>query len=241
MRAKPTDGTTKTKQDDDSGDAGEDDDTSSTGSVTNTHDPHTPTNYEDRDFRGVTGVISTESFRDYLTTYYPGDAEDRIQLMGRFNRLAHQVGSPFLLDARELPHILPVCAAAVFRQKTRCLPFPSPLSPSALPSRHLGAAPIYRSALPPHPPPTHPPACRRSRHISPYLPTSPPISPRLQMVEAEIVSREYKRIGNDNTRNPWCVLTTPHCRPHRRPRRRRPHAAALAAASPHTFRHRLPH
>jgi len=132
VRAKPTDGTTKTKQDDDSGDAGEDDDTSSTGSVTNTHDPHTPTNYEDRDFRGVTGVISTESFRDYLTTYYPGDAEDRIQLMGRFNRLAHQVGSPFLLDARELPHILP-------------------------------------------------------------------------MVEAEIVSREYKRIGNDNTRNPWHI------------------------------------
>jgi len=132
VRAKPTDGTTKTKQDDDSGDGGEDDDTSSTGSVTNTHDPHTPTNYEDRDFRGVTGVISTESFRDYLTTYYPGDAEDRIQLMGRFNRLAHQVGSPFLLDARELPHILP-------------------------------------------------------------------------MVEAEIVSREYKRIGNDNTRNPWHI------------------------------------
>lgn len=132
MRAKPTDGTTKTKQDDDSGDDGEDDDMSSTGSVTNTHDPHTPTNYEDRDFRGVTGVISTESFRDYLTTYYPGDAEDRIQLMGRFNRLAHQVGSPFLLDARELPHILP-------------------------------------------------------------------------MVEAEIVSREYKRIGNDNTRNPWHI------------------------------------
>jgi len=128
VRAKSTDGTTETKHDDDTDDDGKDDD----GSVTNTHDPHTPTNYEDRDFRGVTGVISTESFREYLTTYYPGDAEDRIQLIGRFNRLAHQVGSPFLLEARDLPRILP-------------------------------------------------------------------------MVEADLVSREYKRIGNDNTRNPWHI------------------------------------
>jgi len=85
---------------------------------TDNHRLHTETIDEDSNF-GLNGVITACDFWSYLTHHvccFPGAAQARLDKMGRFNGLAHEKGSPYLLEARELPRIMtPVEAEFVQR------------------------------------------------------------------------------------------------------------------------------